>query len=163
MRWVTREYVRTEQARRRSVWHRWFAWHPVVVRVEEEFDHWVWLETLERKWTVGRYRNHGHWRYRHPGAHPEQFDAEDYGEAVEYFGKQMSQETGMPLQECIGRIAEDLKAGRVRIDFDEKNDCFRLVPVPPDRGGHEARRESRGFTKTIRRGAITLPPSRRNY
>jgi hypothetical protein len=24
MRWVTREYVRTEQARRRSVWHRWF-------------------------------------------------------------------------------------------------------------------------------------------
>jgi hypothetical protein len=27
-------------------------------------------------------------------------------------------------------IAEDLSVGRVTIDFDEKNDCFRLVPVP---------------------------------
>jgi hypothetical protein len=51
-------------------------------------------------------------------------------EAAEYFGKQMSQETGMPLQECIGSIAEDLSVGRVTIDFDEKNDRFRLVPVP---------------------------------
>jgi hypothetical protein len=42
----------------------------------------------------------------------------------------MSQETGMPLQECIGSIAEDLSVGRVTIDFDEKNDRFRLVPVP---------------------------------
>ena len=99
---------------------------------------------LERKWSVGRYRNHGHWRYRHPGAHSKQFYAEEYREAAEYFGKQMSQETGMPLQECIDRIAEDLNAGRVTIDFDEENDRFRLVPVPPDRGGHEARRgESR--------------------
>jgi len=58
--------------------------------------------------------------------------------------KQMSQETGMPLQECIDRIAEDLSVSRVTIDFDGKNDCFRLVPVPPDRGGREARRgESR--------------------
>jgi hypothetical protein len=60
----------------------------------------------------------------------QQFYAEEYGEASEYFGKQMSQETGMPLQECIDRIAEDLSVGRVTIDFDEKNDCFRLVPVP---------------------------------
>jgi len=65
MRWVTREYVRTEQARRRSVWHRWFAWHPVIVSVEEEFDHWVWFERLERKWSLGKYGG-GHWRYRHP-------------------------------------------------------------------------------------------------
>jgi hypothetical protein len=66
MRWVTREYVRTEQARRRSVWHRWFAWYPVVVSVEGGVDHWVWFERLERKWSVGGYGDQkGHWRYRH--------------------------------------------------------------------------------------------------
>jgi hypothetical protein len=57
-------------------------------------------------------------------------NAVEYGEAAEYFAKQMSQETGMPLPQCIDRIEEDLSAGRVTIDFDEKNDCFRLVPVP---------------------------------
>ena len=37
-------------------------------------------------------------------AHLEQFYAEEYGEAaVIYFGKQMSQETGMPLQETALR------------------------------------------------------------
>jgi hypothetical protein len=77
MRWVTREHVRTEQARRRSLWHRWFAWYPVVVSVEGEFDHRVWLEHLERKWSVGRYRNHGHWRYRYPVIHAEHY-AEQY-------------------------------------------------------------------------------------
>jgi hypothetical protein len=67
MRWVTREHVRTEQARKRSVWHRWFAWYPVVVSVEAELDRWVWSEHLERKWSLGRYGNQkGHWRYRHP-------------------------------------------------------------------------------------------------
>ena len=66
-RWVTREYIRTEQARRRSVWHRWFAWHPVVVKVHDEFDHWVWFECLERKWSIGKYGG-GLWRYRHPRA-----------------------------------------------------------------------------------------------
>jgi hypothetical protein len=111
----------------------------VIVSVEEEFDHWVWFERLERKWSLGKYGG-GQWRYRHPRAHQGQFYAEEYGEAAEYFGKQMSQETGMPLQECINRIVEDLNAGRVTIDFDEKNDRFRLVPVPSDRGGHEARR-----------------------
>jgi hypothetical protein len=40
----------------------------------------------------------------------------------------MSRETGMPLQVCIDRIAEDLSVGRVTIDFDEKNNRFRLVP-----------------------------------
>jgi hypothetical protein len=24
-------------------WHRWFAWYPVVVRVDNELKHWVWL------------------------------------------------------------------------------------------------------------------------
>jgi hypothetical protein len=78
MRWVTREYVRTVQARRRSVWHRWFAWYPVIVSVEEEFDHWVWLERLERKWSLGRYGDQkGHWRYRYPVIHAEHY-AEQY-------------------------------------------------------------------------------------
>ena len=76
MRWATREYVRTEQARRRSVWHRWFAWYPVVVRVEGEFDHWAWFEHLERKWSLGHYGDRkGHWRYRHPLVHVEQTDS----------------------------------------------------------------------------------------
>ena len=85
MRWVTREYVRTEQARRRSVWHRWFAWYPVVVCVEEDFDHWVWLERLDRKWSLGRYGDHkGHWRYRHPMVRAERANlyAEQYDDVT---------------------------------------------------------------------------------
>jgi hypothetical protein len=74
MRRVTREYVRTEQARRRSLWHPWFAWHPVLVSVDEEFACWVWLEHLERKWSLGRYGNHGHWRYRYPAVHADRAD-----------------------------------------------------------------------------------------
>jgi hypothetical protein len=67
MRWPTREYVLTSRAKPRSSWHRWFAWHPVLVGVGEEFACWVWLETLERKWSIGRYGDKkGHWRYRHP-------------------------------------------------------------------------------------------------
>ena len=67
MRWATRQHVRTEQAKRRSVWHRWFAWYPVVVSVEGEFDHWAWFEHLERKWSVGGYGDQkGRWKYRHP-------------------------------------------------------------------------------------------------
>jgi hypothetical protein len=38
--------------------------------------------------------------------------------------------TGMPLQECIDRIEEDLSVGHVTIDFDQENDCLRLVPAP---------------------------------
>ena len=44
------------------------------------------------------------------------FVAEEYGEAAEYFGRQMSQETGMPLQECIDRIAES--PGRAETNYD---------------------------------------------
>jgi hypothetical protein len=98
------------------------------VRAHDELEHWVWFERLERKWSIGKYGG-GHWRYSHPRARPEQSYAEEYGEASEYFGKQMSQETGMPLEECIDRIAEDLSVGRVTIDFDEKNNRFRLVPT----------------------------------
>lgn len=37
-------------------WHRWFAWHPVVVG-----DQWVWLETVERlhRETISEW-----WEYR---------------------------------------------------------------------------------------------------
>ena len=135
MRWVTREYVRTVQARRRSLWHHWFAWYPVVVKVDDGVDHWVWFERLERKWSIGSYGAQ-FWRYRHPKAYPEQYCAEQYDkDAVNYFGMQMSQETGMALQECIDRIKEDLSVGRITIDFDEKNDRFRLVHVPTARPG----------------------------
>jgi len=66
MRWPTRQRVLTAQARKRSIWHRWFAWYPVVVSVEEQLDHWVWFEHLERKWSLGRYGDKGRWKYRHP-------------------------------------------------------------------------------------------------
>jgi hypothetical protein len=80
MRWVTREYARTVRAKRRSAWHRWFAWYPVVVRFDKEFERRVWLERLERKWSVGRYGDQkGHWRYRHPVFHPEQHDLDSDG------------------------------------------------------------------------------------
>jgi hypothetical protein len=71
----------------------------VVVRAHDELEHWVWFERLERKWSIGKYGG-GRWRYRHPRSHQEQF----YAEAAEYFGKQMSQETGIPLQECTDRM-----------------------------------------------------------
>ena len=45
---ATRQHVLTSRAKRRSLWQRWFAWYPVVVSVEEEFDHWVWFEHLEK-------------------------------------------------------------------------------------------------------------------
>ena len=129
MRWATRQHILKSQAIRRSLWHQWFAWYPVVVRAHDELEHWVWFERLERKWSIGKYGG-GCWRYRHPRARQGQSYDEEYREAAEYFGKQMSQETGMPLQECVDRIAEDLSVGRVTIDFDEKNDRFRLVPEP---------------------------------
>ena len=69
-----------------SVWHRWFAWYPVVVSVEDELDHWVWLEHLERKWSLSRYGDKGCWRYRHPvvdaergNLHAEQTDSSEPG------------------------------------------------------------------------------------
>jgi hypothetical protein len=83
MRWATRQYVLTSKARRRSLWHQWFAWYPVVVKVDDELDHWVWFERLERKWSISKYGGKGHWRYRHPMAHPEQSYAGQYGEAPE--------------------------------------------------------------------------------
>jgi hypothetical protein len=52
MRWATRQHVLTSKARRRSLWHHWFAWYPVVVKVDDELDHWVWFERLERKWSL---------------------------------------------------------------------------------------------------------------
>ena len=83
MRWATRQHVLTAQAKRRSLWHRWFAWHPVVVSVEEELDHWVWFEHLERKWSVGRYGDEkGRWRYRHPVVHAEQNDVSPDGSSA---------------------------------------------------------------------------------
>jgi hypothetical protein len=77
MRWATRQHVLTARAIRRSRWHRWFAWHPIVVR-EKEFEHRVWFAHLERKWSFGRYgEQKGHWRYRYPVVRAEHY-AEQY-------------------------------------------------------------------------------------
>jgi hypothetical protein len=65
VRWLTRERVLTARAVRRTMWQRWFAWHPVIVKANDELEHWVWFERLERKWSLGKYGG-GHWRYRHP-------------------------------------------------------------------------------------------------
>jgi hypothetical protein len=59
-----RQYVLTSKARRRSLWHQWFAWYPVVVKVDDELDHWVWFERLERKWSISKYGGKGHWTAR---------------------------------------------------------------------------------------------------
>jgi hypothetical protein len=84
MRWATRQHVLTSRAKQRSVWHRWFAWHPVIIGAEqEEFDHWVWFETLERKWSLGRYGDRkGHWRYRHPAVPAKQPDKIPDGSSI---------------------------------------------------------------------------------
>ena len=38
MKWKT-----VAAGRRNRGWHRWFAWHPVLID-----DNWIWLETVER-------------------------------------------------------------------------------------------------------------------
>ena len=47
MRWDTKS---------RAGWHRWFAWHPVVIDGQ-----WVWLETVERCWMESLT---DHWSYK---------------------------------------------------------------------------------------------------
>jgi hypothetical protein len=81
MRWATRQHVLTSRARRHSLWHYWFAWYPVVVTVEDEFDHWVWFERLERKWQLSKYGGKGRWKYRHPVAHPEQLRRQNHADS----------------------------------------------------------------------------------
>jgi hypothetical protein len=44
-------------------WHRWFAWHPVLLRVDGEL-HLAWLQTVERM--TNRYGSITKWRYRLP-------------------------------------------------------------------------------------------------
>jgi hypothetical protein len=85
MRWATRQHVLTSKAKRRSLWHRWFAWYPVVVKADDELDTRVWLEHLERKWSVGGYGDQkGHWRYRHPVVDAERanLQAEQYNDVT---------------------------------------------------------------------------------
>ena len=53
------------------------------MKADDELDHWVWFERLERKWSLSKYGDKGHWRYRHPMAHPEQSNADQYGDAPE--------------------------------------------------------------------------------
>jgi hypothetical protein len=104
MRWVTREHVRTERAKKRSVWHRWFAWHPVVVRVEKGFEQRVWFAPLERKWSFGRYgEQKGHWRYRHPLVRAERTDL-----APEQTDSRYARDDDVARNGSEGRVSPDL-------------------------------------------------------
>jgi hypothetical protein len=50
------------------MWHRWFAWRPIVMKIEGELDHWVWFEYVQRKWSHSRYGDKSYWKYRPIGA-----------------------------------------------------------------------------------------------
>jgi hypothetical protein len=55
-------FIRGEKHRLRQQWHRWFAWHPVIVDYTREGDAVVqWLEWVERKLII-HYQNY--WEYR---------------------------------------------------------------------------------------------------
>ena len=56
--------VRKLGAKRRALqmWHNWFAWHPV--RVPNEGNTMVWLETVRRKGFVYGYTGHWVWKYK---------------------------------------------------------------------------------------------------
>ena len=63
MRWPTRQHVLSVRAESQSLWHRWFAWRPIVMKIDGGLEYWVWLERVERKWSHGKYGK-THWRYR---------------------------------------------------------------------------------------------------
>ena len=42
----------------RSVWHRWYAWHPVHI----DLVGWVWLQDVERRQVP--YKGSHYWSYR---------------------------------------------------------------------------------------------------
>ncbi len=42
-------------------WHFWYAWYPIKV-TDGCYSQWVWLETVDRKWT-GTWADCG-WKYR---------------------------------------------------------------------------------------------------
>jgi hypothetical protein len=71
MKFLARSHTRLQRPASLLKWHHWFAWYPVVVRVNDELKHWVWLERLERKWSISK-NGDQFWRYRDPVAHLEQ-------------------------------------------------------------------------------------------
>jgi hypothetical protein len=50
-----------ETKRIRAEWHKWFAWYPVVIRIEEGHKIKAWLQYVERK---GIYCYGWAWEYR---------------------------------------------------------------------------------------------------
>lgn len=66
MRW-TRKYQDT------TLWHAWYAWHPVNISTDFHAIELVWLEHLERREHF--YRDGSWWEYRFPATdaqHPRQ-------------------------------------------------------------------------------------------
>lgn len=56
----------------KRTWHKWFAWHPVLVK--ESVGQWnytrtrvVWLEHVERKYWEDYFHGMCGWSYRMPG------------------------------------------------------------------------------------------------
>ena len=44
----------------------------LVVTADDELENWVWLERLERKWSISKYGGKGRWKYRLRMSHSEQ-------------------------------------------------------------------------------------------
>ena len=81
----------------------------MVVKVDDELDHWVWFEHLERKWSISKYGSKGNWRYRHPIAHPEQSYAEQYDEADDKAAVQFSTDhRGAHAGECSDQVNQNI-------------------------------------------------------
>jgi hypothetical protein len=51
------------KAHAQSEWHRWFAWHPVIIWVEGKPAR-VWLRYLQRRLGTSRITGEPKWRYR---------------------------------------------------------------------------------------------------
>ena len=72
MEWASRSHKRQMRFQKRQVmnsnWHRWFAWHPVMIAIEGKTDYWAWLEYIDRKWKTGAYTGERQWRYRRAGS-----------------------------------------------------------------------------------------------
>jgi len=55
MKWKSRKDI---AIKKKSTWHKWFAWHPVYLMSEGEVRTRVWLEVVER---IGYYHRDPIW------------------------------------------------------------------------------------------------------
>ena len=57
MKWLAPKDVSSSESSPLSEgeWVRWFAWYPIIMATRRDSVHWVWLEFVERKWSISRY------------------------------------------------------------------------------------------------------------